>query len=99
LVRVQDGARVRHGKGLTHAPGMTQYQVPLEVGALAGWNDDVLELADTRRDAVDRLGARRQEVDEGAAVGQGPLGRRGERHRLATPGDGLNGLEGERPAV
>jgi len=52
---------------------VAQDEVPLEVGTLAWWNDDVLELPDAGRDSVDRFRARRQPVDEGAAGAQGPL--------------------------
>src|SRR2546422_6247870 len=47
-------------EGRAHAPCMAQHEVPLELGALGRRDDDVLELADAGRDAVDRRRADRK---------------------------------------
>ena len=94
-----DRAHVRLFERRANARGMAQDEVSLEVGALAMRNDDVLELADPGRDAVDRLRAGRQPLDEGATRAEGPARRRSQRHRLSAAGDRLDGFEAERPAV
>src|SRR5438132_785259 len=43
---------------------MAQHEVPLELGALGRRDDDVLELADAGRDAVDRRRARGEPLHE-----------------------------------
>src|SRR5207244_5044863 len=87
------------GKRSAHAAGVAQDEVSLELGALAGWNDDVLELPHPGRDPVDRLDARRQPVDKGARGAERPRRGRREPHLLAAPRDGLDSLERVRTAV
>src|SRR5438094_16595 len=72
-----DGANLLLGEGRADAARMAQDEVPLELRALGGRDDDVLELADAGRDAVDRRRARREPLDE--APPRGERARRGRR--------------------
>src|SRR5216117_2576114 len=94
-----DGANLLLGEGRADAARMAQDEVPLELRALGGRDDDVLELADAGRDAVDRRRARREPLDE--APPRGERARRGRRQvdLLAAARDGLDRFEAQRAAV
>ena len=94
-----DRADLGRGKRRAHAAGVAQHEIALELGTLARWNDNILELAHAGRDPVDGLGACRQPVDEGARFAERPGGGRAEPHLLAAAGDCLDHLERERATV
>src|SRR2546425_3594020 len=78
---------------------MARQGVPLELGAPGRREDDVLELADAGRDAVDRRRARGEPLHE--APPRDERARRAGRQAnlLAAAGDGLDRLEAQRAAV
>src|SRR2546428_5418250 len=78
---------------------MAQHEVPLELGALGRRDDDVLELADAGRDAVDRRRARGEPLHE--APPRDERARRAGRQAnlLAAAGDGLHRPEAPRAAL
>ena len=85
--------------GGTNTAGVAQHEVALQRGALGRRNHHVLELADAGGDAVDRLGAAGEPIDERAA-GRQPLGGGGAQRDLAAPARHvLDVAECERPAV
>src|SRR5205814_9553136 len=94
-----DGANLLLGEGRADAARMAQDEVPLELRALGGRDDDVLELADAGRDAVDRRRARGEPLHE--APPRDERARRAGRQAnlLAAAGDGPDRLEAQRAAV
>src|SRR5204862_7819746 len=74
---------------------MAQHEVPLELGALGRRDDDVLELADAGRDAVDRRRARGEPLHE--APPRDERARRAGRQAnlLAAAGDGRDRLDAQ----
>src|SRR5436309_18770 len=81
------------------ASGVAQHEVPLELGALGGRDDDVLELADAGRDAVDRRRALGELVHEPPRRRKRTRGSGRQPGFLAAAGDGLDRLETQRAAV
>ena len=77
-------ARLGLGERGTDATGVAQHEVALQRGALGRRNHHVLELADAGGDAVDRLGAAGEPIDERAA-GRQPRGGGGPQRDLAAP--------------
>ena len=99
--REQQHHRARFGLGErgTDATGVAQHEVALQRGALRRRNHHVLELADAGGDAVDRLGAAGEPIDE-CAAGRQPRGGGGPQRDLAAPPRHvLDVAECERPAV
>ena len=94
-----DGPRLVLGKRRPHPARVAQHEVALQHGALRGRDDDVLELAHAGGDAVDRLRAAGQPIDERAA-GRQPRGGDGTHRDLAVAArDVLHVTKRERAAV
>src|SRR2546425_11191166 len=77
---------------------MAQHEVPLELGALGRRDDDVLELADAGRDAVDRRRARGEPLHETPPRDERARRAGRQANLLAAAGDGLDRLEAQRAA-